>query len=146
MKALSLQCLGGGVVSRGARSQGHSLLFGGMSVTAGHRIPRSTAGTRTWATSPCLSKFFQWTSWLSLSFICVLLSLSVTLEYMRKTGGVYLHEGLGGPWKILECVAIPFSGGFSCLIEPGSLTLQADSLPSEPPRKPPTTWKIICLD
>ena len=47
VKALFLQCLGGVVVSHGARSQGHTLLCGGMSVTAGHRIPRSRAGTRT---------------------------------------------------------------------------------------------------
>ena len=35
VKALFLQCLGGGVVSRGARSQGHTLLCGGMSVKIG---------------------------------------------------------------------------------------------------------------
>ena len=28
-------------------------------------------------------------------------------------------------------------------IEPGSPALQADSLPSEPPGKPPTVWTII---
>ena len=37
--------------------------------------------------------------------------------------------------RILEWVAIPFSGGSSRPgIEPGTLALQADSLPSEPPR------------
>ena len=40
--------------------------------------------------------------------------------------------------RILEWVAIPFSRGSSQLgIEPGSPTLQADSLPSKPPGKPP---------
>ena len=36
--------------------------------------------------------------------------------------------------RILECVAIPFSRGSS---QPRSPALQADSLPSEPPGKPP---------
>ena len=39
--------------------------------------------------------------------------------------------------RILELVAFPFSRGSSQpRIEPGSLALQADSLPSEPPGKP----------
>ena len=39
--------------------------------------------------------------------------------------------------RILEWVAIPFSRGFSAPeIKPGSPTLQADSLQSEPPGKP----------
>ena len=38
---------------------------------------------------------------------------------------------------IMEWIAIPFSRGLSFPgIEPRSLTLQADSLPSEPPGKP----------
>ena len=37
---------------------------------------------------------------------------------------------------ILEWVAIPFSSGSSPGIQPRSPTLQADSLPSEPPGKP----------
>ena len=39
--------------------------------------------------------------------------------------------------RILEWCAIPFSrGSFQPRIKPGSPALQADSLPSEPPRKP----------
>ena len=39
--------------------------------------------------------------------------------------------------RILEWIAIPFSRGFPDPgIEPGSPALQADSLLSEPPRKP----------
>ena len=39
--------------------------------------------------------------------------------------------------RILEWVAIPFSAGFPKPgVEPRSPALQADSLPSEPPRKP----------
>ena len=39
--------------------------------------------------------------------------------------------------RTLEWIAIPFSRGSSNPeVEPGSPSLQADSLPSEPPRKP----------
>ena len=40
--------------------------------------------------------------------------------------------------RILECVAYPFSEDLpNPGIEPGSPALQADSLPTEPPRKSP---------
>ena len=45
--------------------------------------------------------------------------------------------------RILEWVAFPFSRGSSNPgIEPGSPALQADSLLSEPPRKPTALWNI----
>ena len=51
--------------------------------------------------------------------------------------GSSVHEILQS--RILEWVAIPFSRGFpDSGIKPGSLALQADSLPSEPPGKPTT--------
>ena len=44
---------------------------------------------------------------------------------------------------MLEWAAIPFSRDLSYSgIEPGSLALQVDSLLSEPPGKPMTTYKI----
>ena len=46
----------------------------------------------------------------------------------------------GKNWGILEWVALPSSrGSFQPRIEPRSPTLQMDSLPSEPPRKPKNT-------
>jgi len=45
--------------------------------------------------------------------------------------------------RILEWVAIPFSRDFpNPGIEPGSPTLQADSLSSEPPGKPCVLWGL----
>ena len=47
--------------------------------------------------------------------------------------------------RILEWVAMPFSRGSSRpRIEPVSLALQADSLPSEPPGKPSQYTGNIC--
>ena len=43
--------------------------------------------------------------------------------------------------RILEWVAFPFSRGSSQGSESGSPTLQADSLPAEPQRKPKETWE-----
>ena len=49
--------------------------------------------------------------------------------------GYSVHGSLQA--RILELVAIPFSSNLpNPGIEPGSPTLQADSLPSEPPGKP----------
>ena len=49
--------------------------------------------------------------------------------------GSSVHEILQA--RILEWVAVPFSGDLpNPGIKPGSPALQADSLPSEPPRKP----------
>ena len=49
--------------------------------------------------------------------------------------------------RILEWVAIAFSrGSFRPRIEPGSLALQADSLPSEPPGKPPFCSSYFFLE
>ena len=43
-------------------------------------------------------------------------------------------------------VAIPFSRGFSPPgLEPGSPTLQADSFPSEPPRKPRKVHTVLLI-
>ena len=43
--------------------------------------------------------------------------------------------------RILEWVAFPFSRGWSQPgIKPRSPTLQVDSLPAEPPGKPPTSY------
>ena len=59
-----------------------------------------------------------------------------------STPGSYVHGILQA--RILEWIAIPFSRGSSqprdqTLWEPRSPTLQADSLPSEPPGKPSMT-------
>ena len=44
--------------------------------------------------------------------------------------------------RILEWLAIPFSRGSpNPGIEPGSPVFQVDSLPTEPPGKPPKMWK-----
>ena len=43
--------------------------------------------------------------------------------------------------RVLEWIAISFSRGSSG-IEPGSPTLQADALPSEPPGKPEPPFKL----
>ena len=50
---------------------------------------------------------------------------------------LYQHSYQGSP-RILEWVAYPFSGGLlNPGIERGSAALQVDSLPAEPPGKPP---------
>ena len=47
--------------------------------------------------------------------------------------------------RILECVAVPFSWEDPDPgIEPGSPTLQADSLPTEPPTKAQINAKQVC--
>ena len=49
--------------------------------------------------------------------------------------------------RILECVAIPSPGDLpNPGIEPGSLALQADSSPSEPPGKPRFIIVLVIYD
>ena len=47
--------------------------------------------------------------------------------------------------RVLEWVGISFSRGSSQLREPASLELQADTLPSEPPRKPQNIRRLLLI-
>ena len=79
--------------------------------------------------------------------LCILTYCLTSRSYTRTSSESISHVQLCNPMDcsppgssvhgILEWVAIPFSRGSSNLeIEPWSPALQADSLPSEPPRKP----------
>ena len=83
--------------------------------------------------------------WKNHSFDCALLcriaqsclTLCDPMHYSPPGSPVH---GILQAW-ILEWVAVPFSRGSSCpRMEPRSPTLQADSLPSEPPGKPPYSF------
>ena len=73
--------------------------------------------------------------WLGVYYYYESESCSVISESLRPHG-LYTVHGIFQA-RILEWVAFPFSRGFSNSgIQPGSPTLQADSLPAELPGKP----------
>ena len=72
--------------------------------------------------------------WKTFSVLVTQLCLTLCNPMDCSPSGSSVHGILQG--RTLEWVAIPFFRGLPNIgIEPGSPALQADSLPSEPPRK-----------
>ena len=63
---------------------------------------------------------------------------------LKMKSEIESHSVLSESSRILDWVAVPFSRDLPNLgIEPRSPTLQADSLPAEPPGKPAMIWPVF---
>ena len=89
---------------------------------------------------------FYWLSLVMLIITCDLIIIKKNHDFKIPKSLLHLHKSIRSSIccfvilqaRILEWVAIPFSRGSSQPRDPTqSSAMQADSLPSEPPRKPP---------